>query len=208
MSEIADKNDREIFPVTRQSVADAAAVLGRAFADEPVSVAIYRNFSLDRRARALTVDFSAELFACLDRAYPIHIKHDGHCAGAALIYPPGAYPLPQFEEWIILLKSIIGNGLYDFPRWIRWQDEAHKFHPTVPHYYLAYIGVDPSCQGKGFGSLIMQHLTGLADRDHMSCHLESANPRNLSLYQRSGFVIRDEKDIAGIHTWFLWRPPK
>src|SRR4030066_1498953 len=43
---------KEIQPTTRQSYRQAAQVLGRAFVDDPVSVAVYRNFSPDRRVGA------------------------------------------------------------------------------------------------------------------------------------------------------------
>lgn len=169
---------KEIQPTTRQSYRQAAQVLGRAFVDDPVSVAVYRNFSPDRRVRALTVDFTDELLLCMRKGYPLQVNEDGKVTAAAVIYI-----------------------------WMRWLDEVDKLHPHEPHYYLEYLGVVPEQQGKALGSSILQHIINKADEEHVGCYLENANPRNIPFYQRFGFQIIHEKDIIGIPSWFMWRPP-
>jgi GNAT superfamily N-acetyltransferase len=197
----------EVLPTTQQTYHQAAQVLGKAFEDEPVSVAVYRNFSPEKRIRALTIDFSAEILVCIRRGYPFQVNEDGRTVAAALTYPPGTYPLPVIDQWLILLKSILGNGLYDVRGWMKWLDEIDENHPTEAHYYLEYLGVEPGYQGKGFGSFILKHLINKADDLGVGCYLETANPLNLPLYQRFGFQIKSEKEIIGIPSWFMWRPP-
>jgi ribosomal protein S18 acetylase RimI-like enzyme len=194
-------------PVTRQSYRQAARVLAKAFADEPVSMVIYRNFSPEKRVRALTVDFSAELMVSLRKGNPIQISPDGEVVAAALIYPPGSYPLPVLDQWKFLLKSVLGNGCYDVKAWVKWLDEVDKLHPRQPHYYLEYIGVDPSYQRKGLGSCLLEHLVAMADLAAVGCYLENANPHNIPFYQRAGFQVISEIEIIGIPAWFMWREP-
>ncbi len=67
------------------------------------------------------------------------------------------------------------------------QMEAH--HPSDPCWYLPLIGVDPRCQGRGYGSALLRHALERCDRDGMPSYLESSNPRNIPLYQRHGFEI-------------------
>lgn len=196
-----------IVPTTRQTYRQAALVLGKAFVNEPVSRLIYRKFSPERRIRALAVDFAAELLFSLTKGYPIHIEEDRQVVAAAIIYPPGSYPLSQFAQWTILVKSVLGNGWYDLRSWMKWLDEAGKLHPTQPHFYLPCIGVDPACQGKRLGSAIMAHLAAKADQAGVGCYLENANPRNLPFYQRFGFEILNEIEILGFANWFMWREP-
>jgi ribosomal protein S18 acetylase RimI-like enzyme len=198
---------KEVLPTTRQSYRQAAQVLGRAFVDDPVSVAVYRNFSPDRRVRALTVDFTAEVLLCVRKGYPLQVNGDGKVNAAAVVYPPGAYPLPVSDQWMLLIKSILGNGFYDIRGWMQWLEEVDKIHPNEPHYYLEYLGVEPELQGKGLGSTILQQLVSKADEERVGCYLENANPRNTSFYQRFGFQIITEKEIIGIPSWFMWRPP-
>jgi GNAT superfamily N-acetyltransferase len=196
----------EVLPTTQQTYRQAALVLGKAFEDEPVSVAVYKKFSPAKRVQALTVDFSAELLICIRKGYPIQINEDGRTVAAAVIYPPGTYPLSVIDEWLILLKSILGNGLYDIRGWLKWLNEVDKNHPAEAHYYLEYLGVEPGYQGKGFGSCILKHLIAKADELGVGCYLENANPRNVPFYQHFGFQIIREKEIIGIPSWFMWRP--
>lgn len=197
----------QVLSTTRHTYLQAAQVLGRAFTDDPVSVAVYKNFPPIKRERALTVDFSVELLLCIRKGYPIEVNEQGRLVAAAVIYPPGIYPLPAYDQWLILLKSILANGWYDIRGYIKWLDEVDKVHPNEAHFYLEYLGVDPEYQGRGFGSSILQHLSNRADERGVGCYLENANPRNLALYQRFGFQIIGEKEIIGIPSWFMWRPP-
>jgi GNAT superfamily N-acetyltransferase len=197
----------QIGPVTRHSLHQAAQLLGRAFVNEPVSAAIYRNFSPLRRTRALTVDFTAELSVCIHRGYPIQIEQADQIMAVAGIYPPGTYPLPAWDGWLLLARSILGNGLYDIRKWMRWLDAVEKSHPTNPHYYVAYIGVEPEFQGRELGTTLLDHLGYRADAEQVGCYLESADPRNIPFYQRSGYEIIAEKVIIGLPAWFMWRPP-
>ncbi len=197
----------QILPVTQRSYRHAAQVLGKAFANEPVSVVIYRKFTPERRVRALTVDFSVELEVCLRKGYAIQVEEGEKIVAVAVIYPPGTYPLPWQEQWKFLFKSVLANGWYDVKSWLKWLKEAEKFHPAGAHYYLLYIGVDPDYQGRGYGSAILAHLAAKADGERVGCYLENASPRNLPFYQRFGFRIVQEKEIIGFPTWFMWREP-
>ena len=52
------------------------------------------------------------------------------------------------------------------------------------------MGVDPSQQGKGFGSAaVLQRVLIQCDRDSKLAYLESSNPKNVPLYQLHGFEL-------------------
>jgi GNAT superfamily N-acetyltransferase len=197
---------REVVPTTRQSCRQAAQVLGRAFADEPVSVEVLKNFSRERRIQALTNDFADEIYITLSKGYPLQINEDGKVIAAAVVYPPGVYPLSGFKQWELLIKSYVRNGFYDIRGWMKWLNEVEKVHPTLPHYYLAYVGVEPEHQGNGLGSCILRHLVNKADAEGAGCYLENASPRNVPIYEHFGFQVVSHKEIIGIPTWFMWRP--
>ncbi len=196
-----------IVATTLQTYRQAAEVLGKAFATEPVSKVIYRNFSAVRQVRALTADFKAELATCVVKGCPVHIEEENKVIAAALIYPPGAYPLPTIDQWTFLIRSLLGNGWYDIHSWVRWLNEVDSVHPRQAHYYLEYIGVEPSCQGKGLGSSLLQDLAAKADAARVGCYLETATSCNIPLYERAGFRVFVEKEIIGLHAWFMWREP-
>jgi GNAT superfamily N-acetyltransferase len=196
-----------ILPIRQQDYRPAAQVLSRAFVDDPVSIAVYKNFSPAKRIHALECDFTAELRLCMRRGSPIQASENGHMVAVAVIYPPGCYPLPPLDQWMLLVKSILGNGWYDVRAWMRWLDEVDRQHPKLAHYYLEYVGVDPQYQGKGYGTGVIKYLSAQADTHGVGCYLENANPSNVPFYQRFGFQVVAEKRVIGLPTWFMWRPP-
>jgi GNAT superfamily N-acetyltransferase len=200
------EGQRKLVPTRRDTYRQASQVLGRAFMDETVSQYVYRGLSPEKRLKNLTADFTGELWVGVRRGQPVHILQDDKIVAAALIYPPGAYPLNRLDELVVSFWMIWGHSPYDLRSWLIWLKEAGKHHPTQSHYYLEYIGVDPAFQGKGLGSMILDHVITQADQAQVGCYLETVTRINLPLYQRFGFQIICEETIIGLPTWFMWRP--
>jgi ribosomal protein S18 acetylase RimI-like enzyme len=109
---------------------------------------------------------------------------DGY-AGAALWLPPDVDPDEDalnniFQQTVS--EQIQKDVLAIF-------EQMGRYHPSEPHWYLPLMGVDPSQQGKGFGSALLQQVLIQCDRDNKLAYLESSNPKNISLYVRHGFEI-------------------
>jgi GNAT superfamily N-acetyltransferase len=106
------------------------------------------------------------------------------CTGTALWLPPGLAPdeekLAELMEDTVA-PTVLGDIVGAF-------EQMTKYHPREPHWYLPLIGVDPACQGKGYGHALMAHVLARCDRERMPAYLESTNPRNMSLYLRHGFA--------------------
>lgn len=106
-------------------------------------------------------------------------------AGAALWLSPGVEPN---EDALIGLfwestSSEVQKDL--FPLF----EQMGAAHPKYPHWYLPMIGVEPSRQGSGVGSALMQHSLANCDADGLPAYLESSNPKNIPLYERFGFEL-------------------
>ena len=83
-------------------------------------------------------------------------------------------------------------------------------HPDEPHYYLPVVGVDPDWQGRGIGAALMQPVLERCDRERMPAYLEATTPRNRALYERYGFAVTEEFELANVGppVWRMWRAPK
>jgi ribosomal protein S18 acetylase RimI-like enzyme len=82
-------------------------------------------------------------------------------------------------------------------------------HPTGPHWYLPMIGVDPGCQGKGYGSALMQHALTRCDQENKLAYLETSNTRNIDLYKRYGFGLLSTIQIGSAPSVFpMLRQPR
>ena len=68
-------------------------------------------------------------------------------------------------------------------------DQMEAAHPTFPHWYLPWFGVEGGQQGKGLGGALMRNCLAFVDRDHLPAYLESPNARNLPFYERHGFEV-------------------
>ena len=69
-------------------------------------------------------------------------------------------------------------------------EECHfRFGPATPHYYVYFVAVDPTFQGTGRGSELLQELHEIADIHAMDCYLECAGGRSRDFYARHGYVV-------------------
>jgi ribosomal protein S18 acetylase RimI-like enzyme len=111
--------------------------------------------------------------------------HVAGYAGAALWLPPDVHA--DEDVLMALLQETAPEHVRS--DLVTVLEQMGGYHPTDPHWYLPLIGVDPSQQGKGYGSALMQHALVPCDRDRKLAYLESTNPRNIPLYERHGFEV-------------------
>lgn len=111
--------------------------------------------------------------------------HIDGCAGAALWLPPGAHP--DEEKLDALLRDTVPESARKDVFAVIEQMGRH--HPEEPHWFLPFIGIDPSRQGGGLGAALLKHGLALCDRDGVPAYLDSSNPRNNPLYERHGFEL-------------------
>lgn len=116
--------------------------------------------------------------------------HGGaHClegnAGAALWLQPGVDP---DEDAVIEVLQRTGSAAVQQDL-VGVFEQMGRYHPPEPHWYLPFIGIDPSRQGRGHGGALMEHALAACDRDKAPAYLESSNPKNIPLYERHGFEL-------------------
>lgn len=127
--------------------------------------------------------------ACVERgtAYV-----SGDLCGAALWLPPGMQPDGEALEKVFrdtAKPEHLGDLLATFER----MDQSH---PKEAHWYLSMIGVDPKSQGQGVGAELMRYSVARCDQEHALAYLETANPRNIPLYERFGFETMEPFQIG------------
>ena len=155
----------------------------------------------------------------LERAFRLFLKQlyvpdgnsytVGEAEGGALWLSPGAYPPGPWQQLRMLPGFAHVFGVRALPRAMRDLGQMESIHPKrVPHWYLGFLGIEPSKQGRGLGSALMQPVLERCDADRLPAYLETSNPANLPLYQRHGFEVIAECDIGdGPHIWGMLREP-
>jgi ribosomal protein S18 acetylase RimI-like enzyme len=133
----------------------------------------------------------------------IDVAHDG--AGVAVWVPPGVEP--DADGYVDLFGRHIDPARQGDV--FTWGAELGVHHPPEPHWYLAYLGVDPHWQGQGFGSTLLRKGLARCDRDGLPAYLEIGNPRNRGLYERHGFEVTAEVQVADAPpVWPMLRPAR
>ncbi len=122
--------------------------------------------------------------------------------------PPGTvhYHEPLWHPGALRFIRIFGRHL---PRALRTDEGISRHLPKGEAWmYLKMAGVDPVHQGKGLGGAMIR--TGLAEAARLGVPsvLETATPSNVGLYQRLGYAIASEWDVAGggPHFWTMTNP--
>lgn len=120
----------------------------------------------------------------------------GNFVGAALCLPPEINP---DEEDLI---NFWGDALSDVKQSEAWPlfKKFLESRPDQPYWYLTFIGVEPKQQCNGYGSALLEHILNRCGGEVV--YLESANPRNLSLYMRYGFELLNPVQIEDAPTVF------
>ena len=71
------------------------------------------------------------------------------------------------------------------------------------------LGTEPSRQGEGLGSAVMQPVLEECDRLEIPAYLETGTERNVAFYTRHGFHVSDEFRLPkGPPIWLMWRDPR
>jgi hypothetical protein len=194
-------------------VAPLAAVLGRAFADDPVTKWVIPDAA--RRARALP-----RMFAALTRHHHLHgggadvavggTGVGGTGVGAAALWDgPGRWKQTPAEELRMLPMLLLAFGRH-LSRGRQVVDLMKEHHPDEPHWYLAVIGSDPVVRGGGYGHALMRSRLEQVDAEHAPAYLESSNPDNIPYYARFGLEVTGEVRLPddGPVMTLMWRRPR
>ena len=113
-------------------------------------------------------------------------------AAVALWMPPGVEP--DGDATVTLFESTVDpQKIGDLFSVFSQMDENH---PTDPHWYLPWLGVDSSAQGLGLGSRLISGCLDFVDRQHLPAYLDSTNPRNVPFYERHGFEVTGERQAG------------
>ena len=130
-------------------------------------------------------------------------------AGVAVWELPGQWKLSVGGQLRLLpaMIRIFGRRL---PRLLKAIIKLEARHPSEPHYYLPFVGVEPRWQGRGLGSALLAPILERCDRESLPAFLEASTARNRALYERHGFAVTEEFRLgrSAPRQWRMWREPR
>jgi ribosomal protein S18 acetylase RimI-like enzyme len=200
----------EVVRLEGTQIKEAGEVLARAFQDNPMPQYVVP----DDAKRARVLDWFMSVAARYGHMYGEVYTTADKVEGGAIWLPPENFamsPVRMVRSGMILMPLKLGLAAFGrFMNFSNHWEHLHKRDIPRPHWYLWFVGVDPPRQGQGTGSALMQPVVARADADGLPCYLETANARNVPLYERHGFevVVEDDLPKGGPHFWTMKREPR
>jgi GNAT superfamily N-acetyltransferase len=128
--------------------------------------------------------------------------------GAAAWVEPGGWPPPASLE--VSMAPLLVRTFGRHPRRAAAAARVNgRGHPTEPHWFLDYIGVDAGARSRGTGSALMRPMLERCDAEGTGAFLNAGSRRSRDLYARHGFEVvrRLEFPRGGPPLWAMWRDP-
>lgn len=188
---------------------EVAALLARAFADDPVMAWMIPD-APDRERRI------ARYFGLAQRqqrprpgGVRVAATGEGRLLAAALWSGPGRWRASAVRELAALPHYTRIFGLRGMPRAGEVENTMLEAHPDAPHWYLPAVGTDPGLQGTGVGTALLRQQLADCDRLGQAAYLESSRDSNVPFYEGLGFRVTGEIRLprGGPTLWPMWRDP-
>jgi GNAT superfamily N-acetyltransferase len=195
--------DQTVRPATAADVEPLAAVMARAFYDDPPFVWLLP----DPKTR---LERSRRFFAALARGEAlarggVDVALVGtEVVGAAIWRPPGHWETEQLRAVLGVVRAFGRRMRAAVPL----SNAMARAHPREPHWYLFAIGVGPDRQGTGVASALLRPRLGQCDHDGLPAYLEATRATTVPLYQHFGFEPTGSLDLpdGAPPLTAMWRP--
>jgi ribosomal protein S18 acetylase RimI-like enzyme len=194
-------------PLEKTRIADAADMLWCAFADDPFVQRLYPDAVSRRRHFVRTTKMMLHYGLSCGEVFAT----SSNLEGVAIWYPsdritPSLWSMVRFG-FFLLPFSI---GFRSFRVALAYMDHSAQMrerHVHGPHWYLQLLGVNPSYQGGGYGSLLLRSTLARLDSERVPCCLDTENEKNVAMYEHFGFRVRESSEISGCHgqMWLMVR---
>jgi len=186
---------------------EASAMLGRAFHGYPLLQQFFPDQK--KRERVARYFFSIPLYYGID--YGEAYATSPELEGLAVWIHSGDLPFSNRRLMrAVPISTLLGFALSGGSRLSRtgqYIDGVHQRLAPFEHWFLQVIGVEPSCQGKGYARVLLEPMLSRIDEEGLPCYLETLNEKNVSLYRHFGFELMEESAIPGTQstTWAMLR---
>jgi predicted N-acetyltransferase YhbS len=191
-----------VLELAKADVPAIAALLGRAYRDNPLSVALLGD---DPGVRAIAVERIHGIRVEALTASPLGLRSNGEVVGVCAFDPPGAPGMPpHLQARMLTVLSEAGDGV--LARAGQMLADFSGRAPKEPHWRLGPVAVTPALQGSGLGTRMVSRFCAHVDTAGGTSYLETDREENVRLYERFGFQVIDQAPVLGVPMWFMTRP--
>jgi ribosomal protein S18 acetylase RimI-like enzyme len=180
----------------------AANILGIAMVSNPIHIAVLGGQGETERQRL------EGWFLEMLRERPKEVfvaKHKGTMVG--MLRSQACHGEDGSQGQVTSESDVDENELTDpDSRMAHWLAVWDEHDPLEPHRHLGPVGVQPSYQGHGIGSKLMERFCVSVDANSEPAYLETDKVENVRFYEKFHFSTIGETNIFGVKNYFMWRP--
>jgi ribosomal protein S18 acetylase RimI-like enzyme len=114
------------------------------------------------------------------------------CKACALILLPERKKTTLKSIFLDAKLIVSATGFGNVKKAMEREKKIKAQHPAGLRYYLWFIGVDPSEQGKGIGSRLLSEVVAEGMKQKRTICLETSTQKNIPWYQKHGFTVYRE----------------
>lgn len=186
----ATSNDKEL----------VAEILIRSFVDnKSINYIIKQDEKREQRLKHL-MEYSFDICNLFGDVYLTDDKK-----GCALALKPEK-KRATFNSILLDVKFIFSVlGFSGVQKAMKREAVIKKSHPEGLLYYLWFIGVEPTNQGNGIGSKLLNEIIQKGLSENRTICLETSTLKNIPWYEKHGFKIYQELDF-GYKLYCMKRP--
>lgn len=176
-------------------VKESAKVLSIAMLNNPLHVAVFQGNSENERLEIekmfyeLLIKLPGIVFLAKEQQKIVGVMRMKSCEGSTATDDPKD---SKDENDIGWRKSV-------------WHTEWARHEPLSQHWHLGPIGVLPSHQGLGIGSILMERFCKEVDACLTKAYLETDLDKNVRFYEKFGFKVVSESKIFDIKNRYMLR---
>jgi ribosomal protein S18 acetylase RimI-like enzyme len=185
----------EITFMENSDIEESASVLSIAMLDNPLHVAVFQGkgekerMEIEKIFCELFIELPGIVFLAKEKQNIVGVMRMKSCQGRKVTDVP---KVAIDENDIGWRKSV-------------WLAEWGRHDPLEQHWHLGPIGVLPSHQGSGVGSMLMERFCREVDACLAKAYLETEGVKNVRFYEKFGFKIVRESDIFDVKNRYMLR---
>ena len=179
-------------------IQESARVLSVAMLNNPLHVAVFQGegekerIEIEKMFCELFVELPGIVFLAKEKQNIIGVMRMKSCKGSKAA---GAAKDAKDKNNIGWRKSV-------------WNTEWGRNDPLEQHWHLGPIGVLPTHQGSGIGSILMECFCKEVDACLAKAFLETDLDKNIRFYEKFGFKVVSESEIFDVKTPYMLRPSR
>ena len=182
----------------KSDIQESAHVLSVAMLDNPLHVAVFKGkgekerMEIEKMFCELLIELPGIVFLAKEKQNIIGVMRMKSCQGRNVAGVPND---ARDENDIGRRKSV-------------WHEEWGRHDPLEQHWHLGPIGVLPTHQGSGVGSILMERFCKEVDDCMAKAYLETDLDKNVRFYEKFGFKVVRESEIFDVKNRYMLRASK